>query len=375
MPGLYFHIPFCQKACHYCNFYFVLSKNKEIDFVNAIVGELQWKQNWLSSSKINSIYFGGGTPSLMNSTSLIQIIKAVQRFYDTSNVLETTLEANPEDITIDKLLFWKSIGINRLSIGIQSFFEEDLTSMNRSHNALQAHQAIELAKQYFDNISIDLMFGLPFLTSERWKANLSTVVQYNIPHVSCYNLTIEEKTALERKIKQKQIQVTSEDIHIEQFFEADQFLESKGFHHYEISNYCKPGFESKHNQSYWNQEEYLGFGPSAHSLIRNKRSWNINNLNQYIEKINSEKVFYEFEVLTLENLYNEYILTHLRTKKGIQILYIKENFGEGFLQYFMTESQKLVEEGLLFQEFDSIKLTSKGIVIADRVSSELMYVN
>ncbi|HEX8279323.1 MAG TPA: radical SAM family heme chaperone HemW, partial [Segetibacter sp.] len=275
MAGIYIHIPFCRKACHYCNFHFSTSQELQKDFVEALIKEIELQKNYLKES-ISTIYFGGGTPSLLPGADIQRIIGKLSNTFEIEQEVEITLEANPDDINTPKLKEWKSFGINRLSIGVQSFFEDDLRWMNRAHDAEQAIHCIYLAQQEgFNNLTIDLIYGTPTLSDDHWIKNIKKAIEANIPHLSCYALTVESKTALERLIAQNKLEDVDPDKQARHFEILTGIMEEEGYEHYEISNFARPGFRSKHNSSYWKGTPYLGLGPSAHSFNGNSRQWNI----------------------------------------------------------------------------------------------------
>ena len=333
MAGIYIHIPFCRKACHYCNFHFSTSSKQIEPLVDCLIKEIELRKNDTTQT-IETIYFGGGTPSILTTSQIESILQAVNNYYTVIIDAEITLESNPDDISEDKLIQWKSIGINRLSIGIQSFREEDLLWMNRAHNAVQAYKCIKLAQAVgFDNITIDLIYGVPNLSNEQWKENIQTALSLHIPHLSCYALTVEPKTALDKMIQTNNKESIDTDKQAEQFIILMDILEDAGFEHYEISNYAIPGFRSKHNSSYWQGKHYIGIGPSAHSFNGHSRQWNIANNALYIQSINNNSLPAETEILTVNQQYNEYVMTSLRTIEGIEINRIQSLFGEDKLQH------------------------------------------
>ena len=363
MAGIYIHIPFCKQACHYCNFHFATSLHYKNDFIAALLKEIPLQKDYLENETVETIYFGGGTPSLLTIEDLQLTIERLKSVFVVSTGAEITLEANPDDITEEKLLHWKEAGINRLSIGIQSFFEEDLKWMNRAHNAQQAIENLQLAKKYFDNITIDLIYGTPQLTNEKWKHNVDTAISLNIPHLSCYALTVEPKTPLDKMIKQHKSEDVNPDKQSEQFLLLMQWLEEAGYEHYEISNFAKPGRRSRHNSSYWQGKKYLGLGPSAHSFNGTERQWNVTNNNIYIESINNGKIPFEKEELTKIQKLNEYIMTSLRTMEGLQLDIAGEELA--------TKSKKFIDTGLMKLQNNSLVLTREGKLLADGIAAEL----
>lgn len=320
-----------------------------------------------SQDIIETIYFGGGTPSLCTKDEIQRIIGEIRSGFTVSPSSEITLEANPDDITEEKLKNWKEAGINRLSIGIQSFFEEDLQWMNRAHNAKQAIDSLNLALDYFDNITIDLIYGTPELTNEKWKQNIEKAISLGIPHLSCYALTVEPKTPLDKLIRQHKSKDINPDKQSEQFLLLMQWLEEAGYEHYEISNFAKPGFRSRHNSSYWKGRKYIGFGPSAHSFDGNARWWNIANNNTYIDSIKKGIIPYEKEELTATQKINEYIMISLRTNEGLDLSKLNEIVNEKLL----ASCRKHIENGLVKLENNFLKLTQQGKLLADGIASDL----
>lgn len=372
MSGIYIHIPFCKQACHYCNFHFTTSLRRKNELVAALLDEIDLRQSYLDNEIVETIYFGGGTPSLLNFEDLEKIQGSLKQKFSISPDAEVTLEANPDDINREKLKAWKLTGINRLSIGIQSFFEEDLIWMNRAHNALQAKQCIELAqKEGFNNITIDLIYGTPSLTDEKWKRNVDTAISLGIPHLSCYALTVEEKTTLHKLIVQHKKEDINKDAQADQFLLLMNWLEHAGFEHYEISNFAKPGFRSRHNSSYWQGKKYLGLGPSAHSYDSVSRQWNISNNNIYIDSLKKGALAFEKEILTPIQQLNEYIMTSLRTNEGLSLKIIEQKGGSETLNYVKNESRKYVETGKLNEENNVLKLTREGKLLADGIAATL----
>ncbi|MBA4139208.1 MAG: radical SAM family heme chaperone HemW [Segetibacter sp.] len=371
MAGIYIHIPFCRKACHYCNFHFSTSTHLQKDFVTALLKEIELQQNYLSEP-VSTIYLGGGTPSLLPSGDIESIIQLLNKTFLIEQDAEVTLEANPDDISSNQLSDWKTIGINRLSIGIQSFFEDDLTWMNRAHNAQQTANGIILAQHAgFNNLSVDLIYGTPTLTDANWKHNVEKVIELGIPHLSCYALTVEPKTALEKMIAQKKIaNVESEKqaIHFEMLM---QWMTEAGYEHYEISNFCKPGYRSKHNSSYWQAKPYLGLGPSAHSFNGNSRQWNIANNAIYIQSLYKSVIPFEIETLTADQQFNEYIMTSLRTMEGISLQKVTNKFGELRTQELLKSAQSNIQHRTLKLENGHLQTTVKGKLMADGIAADL----
>ena len=374
MAGIYIHIPFCKRACHYCNFHFSTSSKQVEPLVECLIKEIALRKGDTNQT-IDTIYFGGGTPSILSALQIDNIVKAIHLNYTVNTAAEITLESNPDDITEDKLQQWKSIGINRLSIGIQSFREEDLLWMNRAHNAQQAYDCIKLAQEYgFHNITIDLIYGVPNLSNEQWIENIHKALELNIPHLSCYALTIEPKTALDKLIKTHKKEPVDADKQAEQFIILMNELQAAGYEHYEISNYANPGFRSKHNSSYWLGIHYIGIGPSAHSYNGTSRQWNVANNALYIQSINNNTLPSEIEILTIDERYNEFVMTSLRTIEGIDLNKLATIFGSDKLKLTQQETIKWVNSGHVIVSANHIILTQAGKLMADGIASDLFIV-
>jgi oxygen-independent coproporphyrinogen-3 oxidase len=339
--------------------------------VKALAKEAEMEKEYLQGEKINTVYFGGGTPSLLEIYDLRFLIDELLKNYPVSADAEITLEANPDDITPDKLKAWKDTGINRLSIGIQSFFEEELRWMNRAHNAQQATEHLQLAKNEFENITIDLIYGSPFLTDAMWKQNVDRAIKFEVPHLSCYALTVEEKTPLYKLINTKKAADIDNEKQARQFLLLMQWLREKGYEHYEVSNFAKPGFRSKHNSSYWKGEKYLGLGPSAHSYNGSERRWNIANNSMYIKSANNGGFKRETELLTSSQKLNEYIMIALRTTEGICLNKLQNEFGTTERKRIEKLFQKFVNNGLAKMNNPFVQLTDEGMLRADGIASEL----
>jgi oxygen-independent coproporphyrinogen III oxidase len=371
LAGIYLHIPFCKQACNYCNFHFTTSLRYKTDLVNALIKEIELQKDFLQGESIATIYFGGGTPSLLTLEECRLILEKIRQVFNIDDGAEITLEANPDDITKEKLVAWKDLGINRLSIGIQSFFDEDLLWMNRAHNAREAIDNLQLAITEFNNISIDLIYGSPLLSDDMWKKNVETAINLNIPHLSCYALTIEEKTPLHKLILLNKTANVDTDKQARQFLLLMQWLKENGYDHYEVSNFAKPGYRSRHNSSYWQEKKYLGLGPSAHSYNVVIRKWNIANNNNYIEAINNGKLETEREVLTETQKLNEYIMISLRTMEGLDLEKIKSVWGEEKLKTVNERLIRFKENDLVIKEANKIKLTEEGMLRADGIAADL----
>ena len=373
--GIYIHIPFCKQKCHYCNFHFSTSRRLQPQMVEALVRELEMQQDYLEGAKVGSIYLGGGTPSLLTPEELDRLFATIHRLHSVDAGAEITLEANPDDITPKTLQFWKSIGINRLSVGIQSFHDIDLQWMNRAHDSRQARQCLEwIAASGIPQLTMDLIYGSPTTSMQAWQANLDVFFQYNIPHLSAYCLTVEPRTALAGMIRKGKSDAPDDELATEQFLFLMDCMDASGYDHYEISNFGKPGQHARHNTSYWQGIPYLGIGPSAHSYNGTTRQWNVAHNPQYIKAIiEEEKIPYEQETLDLPTHYNEYIMTGLRTMWGISINRIKENYNEYFA-LFSQELHRLSQERLVKINDDLVVLTRAGKLQADGVAARLFMV-
>jgi len=371
MAGIYLHIPFCRQACHYCNFHFSTSLKLKNEFVVALLKEISLQKNYLPAEPVNTIYFGGGTPSLLTEEELSTILQALQQHFQVAANAEITLEANPDDISEEKLLQWKQAGINRLSIGVQSFFEDDLRWMNRAHTAQQAVDNLKLARQYFDNMTMDLIYGTPTLPDDKWQYNVQQAITLDIPHISCYALTVEPGTALASMInKHKTTDVNTED-QARQFLLLMDWLQQAGYEHYEISNFALPGKRSRHNSSYWQGASYLGLGPSAHSFNGDSRQWNISNNALYIQSLKEDKVPFEIETLTNTQRLNEYIMTSLRTIEGLDLGWVVSRFGESEANQLQRDSQPFIDSGKMRFYNNHLQLTKGGKLFADGIAAEL----
>ena len=375
MSGIYIHIPFCKQACHYCDFHFSTSMGKKETMVRALIKELELRKAEFKEDKVETIYFGGGTPSVLGLKEIEAIIHAVYKNYNVSDNPEITLEANPDDLSETKILELSQSYINRLSIGIQSFFEEDLKLMKRAHNVEQAEKCLQLASGHFNNISIDLIYGMPNMSVARWQKNIEKALSFNVPHISSYALTVEPKTAL-AKFVEKELIVPSTDEETQEHFQVlYKMLLAAGFDCYEISNFGKPGYFSKNNSAYWQQKKYLGIGPSAHSFDGQRRGWNINNNAKYIKAIENDELPIETEVLTMRDKYNEYIMTGLRTIWGVSLNRIQKEFGGKYEVYLILQSEKFRNQGLLNLDGDILTTTQKGKFLADGIAADLFMIN
>ncbi|MFV5703868.1 radical SAM family heme chaperone HemW [Flavobacterium sp. XS2P12] len=379
MSGIYIHIPFCKQACHYCDFHFSTSMKKKEELVLAIAKELQMRKSEFETdpefSGVETIYFGGGTPSVLTSEEINFLIEAVYSNYKVSENLEITLEANPDDLSRERILELSKSPINRLSIGIQSFFEEDLQLMNRAHNSAEAKKCLEEATKYFENISLDLIYGIPGMSNEKWKQNIETALSFGIPHISSYALTVEPKTALNKLIQTGKITAPKDEVAQEHFAILVEMLEANDFIHYELSNFGKANYFSKNNSAYWLGKKYIGIGPSAHSYNGISRSWNVSNNSIYLKSIQENKLPNEIEILSTADRYNEYVMTGLRTIWGVSLDRIETEFGNAYLEYLNKQAQKFLEDDLVFIENNILKPTKKGKFLTDGIASDLFYLN
>lgn len=388
MSGIYIHIPFCKQACHYCDFHFSTSLKKKDELVNALAKELVLRNDEFKNRIVETIYFGGGTPSLLSIDELRFLIDEIYKNYEVSESPEITIEANPDDLISDSIALnpaevrpltifhdYKTIGINRLSIGIQSFFEEDLKLMNRAHNSEEAKKCLEEATKHFDNISIDLIYGIPGMSNKRWIQNIETVLAFNIPHISSYALTVEPKTTLANFIKKGIIKNVDDDLAQEQFHIMIEKLRDAGFIHYELSNFGKPEYFSRNNSAYWQGKPYLGIGPSAHSFDGKHRSWNVRNNSKYINSLEKNILPIETETLSTTDKYNEYVMTGLRTIWGVSLEKVEQEFGEKYKTYLLEQSQKHIIEQLLYLDDGKLLVTKKGKFLSDGIASDLFMLN
>lgn len=372
MAGIYIHIPFCRKACHYCNFHFSTSLKLKNDMLASILWEIEEKAKRNEHTEIGSVYFGGGTPSLMEATDIELLLHTIRNTYSLNAHAEITLEANPDDMQVEKVRAWRAAGINRLSIGIQSFREEDLLQMNRSHGAMQAINCIPLAqREGFDNITLDLIFGYPELSDVAWKQNIDIALQLQVPHISCYAMTVEPKTALDYHIRSGKRLPLNQEHAAKQYEYLMQRLEEAGFEHYEISSYAKPGYRAVHNSNYWNGIPYLGMGPSAHTYDGNTRSWNVANNAHYIKQCEVRNLTPEVEVLQRTQRINEWIMVRLRITDGLYLDTLFSSMNEQEQEQFNRIKHQFIQQGLLSEENHILRLTQAGKLFADHVASEL----
>jgi oxygen-independent coproporphyrinogen-3 oxidase len=371
MAGLYIHIPFCRKACNYCNFHFSTSLKQINEMVSSIAKEMEIRAKEIDE-EINTIYFGGGTPSLLHISLLETLMNSAREHYNINDQAEITLEANPDDIDLEKAEAWKALGINRFSIGIQSFADENLKWMNRAHNAEQSITAIDIIKQTgFTNYSIDLIYGTPGQSMEGWVKDLRTAFELGVPHLSCYALTVEEKTALNSLIQRGELLGVNQDEQADRFETLMQLAADAGYHHYEISNFALPGYESKHNSAYWEGVVYLGFGPSAHSFDGNKRKWNISNNNAYIKSLTNHMLPHKEETLSKKDVLNEYIMTALRQSKGIEKRILLQKGGQTCLNEITNLIKPYLNTQKVVEDETGWRLTNHGKFFADGITATL----
>lgn len=375
MAGLYIHIPFCTKRCLYCDFFSNTEMKYKEPYLSAVIRELELRKDYLEGEPVETIYFGGGTPSQLQAADFSRIFEAIHRLFDVSPCAEITLEANPDDMTPGYVAGLQTLPFNRVSMGVQSFKEEDLRFLNRRHNREQALLAVDLCKKNgLENISVDLIYGLPGQTLEEWKQNLDTVIHLDIPHISAYHLIYEEGTALYKLKEAGKIIPVDEDLSVALFTSLIDRLTANGYLHYEISNFARPGMLSRHNSSYWIGKKYLGIGPSAHSYNGQNRQWNISSLPGYLQAIDKGVPDIEIENLDINTRYNDFIITGLRTMWGIKFNEIQQQFGKDKLIYCQKQAAPYLKQGLLIEKNDTLTLSRNGIFISDSIMSDLLWV-
>ena len=375
MAGIYIHIPFCYKACHYCDFHFSTSLTLKTKLIRAICKELKLKNRYLGSKPVETIYFGGGTPSILEEKYIAKILKTIYKYFSTSKFLECTFEVNPNDLTVEKTRSLIKLGVNRFSVGAQSFDDIQLKLLNRSHTSKQIERSIKLIQDLgVYNINIDLMYGTPNLKNKLWENNLMKAVSLNVTHMSCYCLTIEKGTVFYKMVNSGNLKLDSDDNIKLQFLTMRDILRRNNFVHYEISNFCIPSFESKHNSSYWKGKNYLGVGPSAHSFNGKKRHWNIKNNYKYIDALNNDNNYFEEEILTKKNIANEYILTNIRTNKGLARNILSRLTNNIEYSKLMSQLDKLINDSLIINKKDRYYLTQNGMILCDKITTDLFLV-
>ena len=378
MAGIYIHIPFCKQACNYCNFHFSTSLQLKDELIAAMIKEIHLvteNANHSSEKELcETIYFGGGTPSLLSIKELNNILTTLFSKFEIAKDAEITLEANPDDITAEKLQLWKKAGINRLSVGVQSFLDQELVWMNRAHSSADSLRCIdEIKNAGFSDYSIDLIYGSPLLNNQDWLNTIDTVINKNIPHISCYALTVEPKTALHKMIAQNKKESVDAEKQAEQFVLLMNQMEQAGYEHYEISNFSKPGRRSKHNSSYWQGKKYYGFGPAAHSYDGIKRKWNVSNNALYIQSLKKNSIPSEEETLTSTQSINEYIMTSLRTIEGLDLEKINSLFGTNYINQLLNASKKYIQSEKIIQQNNRLILTKQGKLFADGIAADLFF--
>ena len=374
--GIYVHIPFCRSKCYYCGFYSVASTQLKKAYIAALGHEIQLRKDYLGTSEVKTLYFGGGTPSWLSMDELTDIVTTLEMNFALNCVAERTIEANPEDITRDKLKGWRALGFNRLSIGIQSFNDEVLKRINRTHTAQDALRSVEWAADSgFENIGIDLILGLPGYTRLHLQHDLEIVNHLPITHLSVYLLSIDSNTVFEKLMQKGRFQPQTDDELADQYLWVSDYLKSIGFEHYEISNFCRPGKYSRHNTSYWQGISYLGCGPSAHSFNGMTREWNVSSIDLYIKGIEENQRAFEIEHLDLVTRYNEFIITTIRTVWGTPIEKLQQTFGHELWEYCRKMAAPYLENGKLEVHDGALRLTREGIFISDSIMSDLLWVD
>jgi oxygen-independent coproporphyrinogen-3 oxidase len=373
LAGIYIHIPFCRQACSYCNFHFSVSQKNKPALLAALEKEIMLSRDFIETENIETIYIGGGTPSLLSAEELEHLLITLKERFTVSPKAEITLEANPDDINKSILDAWKRLGINRLSVGLQSFNEAELKWMNRAHNAAQSLLCLdEIRDAGFSNFSVDLIYGSPLQNNEDLVRNFEIIAKRNVPHISCYALTVEPKTALNKLIEAHKSPAVDPDRQAEQFSLLLSLMEKAGYEQYEISNFSKPGYRSRHNSSYWQGKPYFGFGPSAHSFDgKGKRRWNVANNNLYIQSLEKGIIPFEEESLTADQKLNEYVMTALRTVEGINLNRLKQDFDPAHTDRILEEAKKYIEGKKLIVNGNFLQLTKEGKFLADGIASDL----
>lgn len=376
MAGIYIHYPFCKQACTYCNFHFSTSLKKQNVMIEAMLKEIELRNRFFDNEIINSIYFGGGSPSLLTTKSIEIFILRIKKTFNVSSLVEVTVELNPDDSSNEYLNGLKDIGVNRISVGIQSFIEEDLNLMKRAHSSDQAFGSIEDVKSLFENFSIDLIYGLPNSNVDRWMYNLKTTLSYSPPHISCYALTVEPKTLLQKQIASGEVLVIDENIVEKQYLNMLDYLDENNYDNYEFSSFAKSGKYSVNNSGYWEGMPYMGIGPSAHSYNGiDKRSWNINKNNIYIKSINENKLPLKEEYLSLKDKFNEMIMIGLRTSAGVSLEKIKSKVGNKFAYYLEENSKKRILSNDLYWDGDHLHVSKKSKFLSDGIASDLFIID
>jgi len=373
MAGIYIHIPFCKKLCNYCDFYHVVSDGDHASFLNALLREAEMRRDYIGNTTVSTIYFGGGTPSVLGVNDLGGILDQLAKQFTVEQLCETTIELNPDDVSYEYMKGLKKAGFNRISLGIQSWRDDDLILLNRRHTAGQASKSMkDIIKAGFENIAIDLIYGIPGMSLRAWESNLEQSLAFGLKHLSAYHLTIEPGTPLGKMKEEGLFAEADEEKSNSEFNILVKKMESAGFIHYEISNFGKPGYFSVHNTNYWKQVPYVGLGPSAHSFNGYSRQWNISDLNGYVKSINEGKMFFEKEELDLKTRFNEYIMTSLRTMWGIDLEYLESAFEKENYDYVKNLSGKFIDYGMMKRDKKNLVLTNQGKMISDNIISEFM---
>ena len=375
MAGIYLHIPFCKQACHYCDFHFTTSQRGKPELLDAMLREIEMRKEEMSGQVIDTIYFGGGTPSLLTHTELMRFFDAIYSRFEVNPAAEITLEANPDDLSKEQLKMFRNTPVNRFSIGIQSFREQDLKAMNRAHTSAQAERCtLDAADAGFENLSVDLIFGLPDLSMEAWMENVKMALALPITHVSCYGLTIEPKTALAWQINKGMVKIPDDELAAAQYQWLLDMAEDSGFPWYEISNFAQPGFESKHNTSYWKGIPYFGVGPSAHSFNGTIRSWNVSSNAVYVKEMQEGRRAAETESLDESGRFHELVLTSLRVRNGLSVTDIRNRYGNDVHRSLLEAAQGYIEQEWLIHRDDRLKLSRQGLLFADKITSDLFVI-
>jgi oxygen-independent coproporphyrinogen-3 oxidase len=374
MPGIYIHIPFCKRKCHYCNFFSVASEKLKKGFMDALFREIEQRKDYLGDKKVGSIYFGGGTPSVLSPVEIYNAVFTIYKFYDVAEDVEITIEVNPDDVDKEWVNELGRTQVNRVSIGVQSFHDADLVYLNRLHDAQKAIDAVELLKAAgYENISIDLIYGIPTLGDRQWRRNLERFVELDLPHLSAYALTVEPRTPLHQLIEKKKMLPVDEQQVVTQFRILQEITSQQGYIHYEISNFSREGFYSKHNSIYWLGGHYLGIGPSAHSYNGHSRQWNESSITRYINDQNARKETVEIEYLTEQQRYNEYVMTALRTAWGCDLEHIENVFGKDYREYCFSQATPFLDEGKLERVGNKLFLTMQGKIYADGIAAAMFW--
>ena len=375
MAGIYIHIPFCKRRCIYCDFFSTTQSEKKAEYVHALVRELEMRKDYVGDEEIETIYLGGGTPSQLSHEELEEIFAYIYKVYKVTPDAEITLEANPDDLTPEYVSMLRTLPINRISMGIQTFQEETLKLLHRRHTAQQAIEAFKRCREAgFQNISIDLMYGLPGETLETWEQDLQQAIDLHPEHISAYHLIYEEGTTLWNLREQNKVEEAEEELSLTLFKTLIERLTKAGYQHYEISNFCLPGIHSRHNSSYWTGKKYLGCGPSAHSFDGISRQWNVSSLEKYLEGIRSNQLDFELENLDLYTRYNDFVITSIRTCWGMPLALLRTTYGETLYNYCLRMAKPHIEQGVLEIKEDTLKLTPQGIFISDGIMSDLLWI-